>query len=123
MIKLGDFGFSTYSEKDQLLSTYCGSPPYAAPELYRDEEYIGVYVDLWAMGVLLYFMVTALMPFRSDNVPKLRRAVLNGFYSIPSYLSEDCQELIRKFLKNKIKRNFFSFRCFFFRRFTHARSK
>jgi serine/threonine-protein kinase NIM1 len=96
LIKLGDFGFSTFSEKNQTLTTFCGSPPYAAPELYRDENYVGVYVDIWAMGVTLYFMVTGLMPFRAENMVKLRKSIIDGNYSIPPFLSKPCQELIRE---------------------------
>jgi len=49
------------------------------------------------MGVTLYFMVTALMPFRAENVPKLRKSIVDGHYSIPSFLSNQCQELIREY--------------------------
>ena len=95
LVKLGDFGFSTAADKEQQLTTFCGSPPYAAPELYRDESYIGIYVDYWAMGILLYFMVTSLMPFRAQNLAKLRESVVNGNYCIPSHVSDGCRELIR----------------------------
>ncbi|ETE73538.1 Serine/threonine-protein kinase NIM1, partial [Ophiophagus hannah] len=93
-VKVGDFGFSTESQKEESLNTFCGSPPYAAPELFRDENYIGVYVDIWALGILLYFMTTGLMPFQADTVAKLKKYILGGIYSVPPFLSESCQRLI-----------------------------
>ncbi|KAI5625130.1 serine/threonine-protein kinase NIM1-like [Silurus asotus] len=99
-VKVADFGFSTnISNRCQMLDTFCGSPLYAAPELFKDEAYIGPPVDVWAMGVLLFFMVTGTMPFRADTVPKLRRCVLQGVYVLPIWVSAPCQRLIRGILK------------------------
>lgn len=100
MIKIGDFGFSINATTKQNLNTYCGSPPYAAPELFQDDNYIGIYVDIWALGVLLFFIMTSNMPFKADTVGKLKRIILSNEYVIPSYVSDSCQLLIRGILKH-----------------------
>uniref|UniRef100_A0A673JG22 non-specific serine/threonine protein kinase n=1 Tax=Sinocyclocheilus rhinocerous TaxID=307959 RepID=A0A673JG22_9TELE len=109
-IKVADFGFSTrVNNLNQALDTYCGSPPYAAPELFKDESCIGPPVDVWAMGVLLFFMVTGTLPFRADTVAKLRQSVLEGAYVLPTWVSAPCQRLIRGILKPEPSERCFSF--------------
>ncbi|RWS11035.1 serine/threonine-protein kinase NIM1-like protein, partial [Dinothrombium tinctorium] len=104
VVKVGDFGFSLeVSKKDELLNTFCGSPPYAAPELFSDESYKGPYVDLWALGVLLYFMMTSTMPFKAQTVSILKKLILEGDYTIPNYLSFECQSVIKGLLQNDPK--------------------
>ncbi|KAF2362865.1 Protein kinase domain [Trinorchestia longiramus] len=98
-VKLGDLGFSTrISELDQPLTTFCGSPPYAAPELYKDASYAGPGVDVWALGVLLFFIMTGEMPFRANTVSALKRHILAGVYTFPSHVSSPAQDLIKKIL-------------------------
>ena len=97
-VKVGDFGFSTLSHTHNLLNTFCGSPPYAAPELFQDKQYIGSKVDIWALGILLYFMLVAKMPFTGDTIPVLQKCILKGQYSFPSRLSEDSKTLIQGIL-------------------------
>jgi len=99
-LKLGDLGFSTIVPTiEQQLNTFCGSPPYAAPELFKDDYYYGNSVDVWALGVLLFFMVTGTMPFRADTVGKLKRKILEGVFVVPDYVSESCRFLICQILR------------------------
>ena len=46
-IKIADFGFSNYYTSGGLLSTWCGSPPYAAPEVFEGKKYTGPEIDIW----------------------------------------------------------------------------
>jgi serine/threonine-protein kinase NIM1 len=56
--------------------------------------YLGAPVDIWALGVLLYFMVTAQMPFKAPTVAVLKKHVLEGTFSVPGHVSLQCRKLI-----------------------------
>ena len=46
-IKIADFGFSNYFAPEGHLTTWCGSPPYAAPEVFEGKKYRGPEIDVW----------------------------------------------------------------------------
>eukprot|EP01129_Flabellula_baltica_P006713 TRINITY_DN2545_c1_g2_i1.p1 TRINITY_DN2545_c1_g2~~TRINITY_DN2545_c1_g2_i1.p1 ORF type:complete len:320 (+),score=77.62 TRINITY_DN2545_c1_g2_i1:140-1099(+) len=80
-IKLADFGFTTSCEEP--LDEYLGTPPYMAPELIvlEDESVEGTYgkpVDMWALGCILYILLSGMHPFQMDDDEKMIELIVTG---------------------------------------------
>uniref|UniRef100_F6W1N5 non-specific serine/threonine protein kinase n=1 Tax=Ornithorhynchus anatinus TaxID=9258 RepID=F6W1N5_ORNAN len=99
-LKLTDFGFASRSaRKNSLLSTFCGSVAYTAPEILMSKKYNGERADLWSLGVILYAMVTGKLPFKEHLQPhKMLHLMRQGLTFRPS-LSCECRDLIQGLLQ------------------------
>ncbi|XP_068621729.1 serine/threonine-protein kinase par-1 [Battus philenor] len=97
-IKLADFGFSNEYSSGTAMATWCGSPPYAAPELFEGRIYDGPKTDIWSLGVVLYVLVCGALPFDGSTLHELRNVVLSGKFRIPYFMSQECEHLIRHML-------------------------
>ncbi|XP_051861375.1 uncharacterized protein LOC117571311 isoform X3 [Drosophila albomicans] len=97
-IKLADFGFSNHYEDGSPLRTWCGSPPYAAPEVFQGLEYDGPKSDIWSLGVVLYALVCGALPFDGKTILELKSRVVLGKFRIPFFMSQECEHLIRNML-------------------------
>eukprot|EP00127_Corallochytrium_limacisporum_P007504 Clim_evm26s253 gene=Clim_evmTU26s253 len=97
-IKVADFGFGRTVEEGDNVQTSCGSPPYAAPEIFAGSRYDGPEVDVWACGIMLYVLVTGCLPFDGANLSILKQRVTVGKFRIPLFMSVECERLIKRCL-------------------------
>ncbi|CAO2600552.1 Sperm motility kinase X [Lemmus lemmus] len=70
----------------QKLKNFCGTLAYCAPELLGVEPNDGYASDIWALGVLLYFMVARHVPFQATTSAGLRQQILAANFSLPPHV-------------------------------------
>ncbi|XP_062069128.1 MAP/microtubule affinity-regulating kinase 3-like [Lepus europaeus] len=93
-LKLADFGLSLRLEQGTLVRGFWGTPEYCAPELFLGEAYDPFKADLWSLGVVLFAMLAAKLPFRGKDTEELQDTVLCGCYVLPRAVSPALQELL-----------------------------
>lgn len=98
-IKIADFGMASLQVDGSMLETSCGSPHYACPEVIRGEKYDGRKADVWSCGVILYALLVGALPFDDENLKHLLEKIKKGNFTIPSYVPQECQELLRKMIE------------------------
>lgn len=99
MIKIIDFGFACFTRdgrgSKQMHKIFCGTPSYMCPELVKKLDYDAEKVDVWALGVLLYAMLTGIFPFKGNNENELYLKITRGQYRDPWNVSAEVKKLIK----------------------------
>ncbi|KAL4908066.1 hypothetical protein BDW74DRAFT_115436 [Aspergillus multicolor] len=99
---IADFGLSRFMDEEQLhvLTTTCGTPGYMAPEIFAKTGH-GTPVDIWAVGVITYFMLCGYMPFdRDNNVEEFQDITTANFTFTPIEYWRGVSQDARNFIKS-----------------------
>ena len=105
-IKLIDYGFATYIPKNgEKLREYLGTREYAAPEILEETGYREK-VDEWAIGVIMYNMLTGFEPFKGETPSEIKDSVLYATIKFDKIedvdLREICSKLLNRFVAKRI---------------------
>ncbi|KAH0791651.1 CAMK family protein kinase [Histomonas meleagridis] len=103
--KITNFILANFVDRNNLVKTPCGSPCYASPECISGQPYNGFTSDVWSCGVILFVMLTGSFPWTKRKQAELFTQIRNGRFTIPSKLSPEAQNIIKKLMTvNPIER-------------------
>nr|XP_032833748.1 cAMP-dependent protein kinase catalytic subunit PRKX-like [Petromyzon marinus] len=94
-VKLTDFGFS--KKLHEKTYTLCGTPEYLAPEVIQSKGH-GLAIDWWALGILIFEMLSGHPPFFDDNPFGTYQKILACKIDFPKHMDYYAKDLIRKLL-------------------------
>eukprot|EP00803_Ostreobium_quekettii_P011350 evm.model.scf_945.2 EVM.evm.TU.scf_945.2 scf_945:18680-23149(+) len=99
-LQVTDFGFAKKMPTGGKTYTLCGTPEYLAPELVTQTGHNHA-ADWWAVGVLIYELVTGRPPFYDDDRVKMFKKICDVKFSFPQHVSEELRDLIKRLLMKK----------------------
>ncbi|XP_052815463.1 serine/threonine-protein kinase H1 homolog [Mya arenaria] len=100
-IMITDFGLSATIKGDSMMRTTCGTPEYIAPEILARKPYT-VQVDMWAIGVITYILLSGTMPFDDENRTRLYRLILKAKYSYVGEHWKEVSDLAKNFIDRSL---------------------
>ncbi len=118
-LKLSDFGLSLKCQKTSFIKDVAGTIQYFSPEMHEDNFYSGFQADLFALGIILFAMVSGMLPFvaakPSDSIYGLiAQRNFQEFWKIheslmrreQQFFSTSFQDLIQGMLEHNPKKRF-----------------
>jgi serine/threonine protein kinase/TPR repeat protein len=92
-VKVLDFGIAKATSADDLVVTkteaFFGSPYYMSPEQLTGPKNVDARTDVWALGIILYEMLTGVAPFKGETLHIVYAAIVLGKYAKLSEARDD----------------------------------
>lgn len=104
-LKLSDFGFARNVKSDELCMTFCGSSPYASPEILKNVPYDPMQSDVWATGIILFAILFGYLPFDDVSLTVILKKIAGGPIFPEEYsISTEAKETVHQILAPAGKR-------------------
>ncbi len=90
-IKIIDFGFAKYLKQDEFTNSIIGTPFYMDPKILHgylleknEKKYsYNMKVDIWSIGIMTYYLLLGVFPFKAKNYENLIENIENKEYLFP----------------------------------------
>ena len=96
--KIFDFGLC--SDQTRVKQHKCGTPLYAAPEVFTEEDHDDFMADIWSYGVTIHYIATGAFPFFADDLKSFVRAMRK-----PNFIQNRCTGALGQLINACLKLN------------------
>lgn len=104
-LKIADFGISEINQGTDETNKKSGTKYFLPPEIYQGNTFKSTAIDIWSLGITLYFIVYGKLPFYSDNFNQFKRNIAEDAQEYPEPPDPDLEDILNKMLnKNQFKR-------------------
>lgn len=120
MIKIVDFGLSTFVDAEEYLFKRCGTPGFVAPEIINADKHdknlrFSTKSDIFSTGIIFYFMLTGSIPYDgesfNDVLQQNKKATIDFNSPDLARVSPLAFDLLKRMLNLDVERRYSASEC------------